>query len=147
MNALMNLFACKSPPDNTINRIKTLEDQMLDALSNGDKINDLMRRVQSLETRADKSDKRLDGTDNTLDDHERRIKALESMDMSAGTPITGELDTSAILKQLKLVQVEVSSMRSDFTSYKEQNIIDLDKLKRELIFYTDTETSTLKSLL
>ena len=147
MNALMNLFACKSPPDNTINRIKTLEDQMLDALSNGDKINDLMRRVQSLETRADKSDKRLDGCDNTLDDHERRIKALESMDMSAGAPITGELDTSAILKQLKLVQVEVSSMRSDFTSYKEQNIIDLDKLKRELIFYTDTETSTLKSLL
>ena len=120
---------------------------MLDALSNGDKINDLMRRVQSLETRADKSDKRLDGTDNTLDDHERRIITLESMDMSAGAPITGELDTSAILKQLKLVQVEVSSMRSDFTSYKEQNIIDLDKLKRELIFYTDTETSTLKSLL
>ena len=45
MNQLMNLFACKSPPDNTINRIEALENQMLDALANKDAINDLMRRV------------------------------------------------------------------------------------------------------
>ena len=134
MNQLMNLFACKSPPDNTINRIDALEKQMLDALSNSDKINDLMRRVQSLETRADK-------TDNFLDDHERRLKALENMDMS---PPTGDLDTAAILKQLKLVQVEVSSMRNDFTSFKEQNATDLEVLKRELMSYTDKETSAIK---
>ena len=115
----MNLFACKSPPDNTINRIAALEKQMLDALNNSDKINDLMRRVQSLETRADKTDNRLDVDDNILADHERRIKALESMDMGAGAPVGGDLDTAAILKQLKLVQVEVSSMRSDFTSFKQ----------------------------
>ena len=60
MNALMNLFACKSPPDNTINRIEALENQMLDALASKDAINDLMRRVQSLETRADKTDNKLD---------------------------------------------------------------------------------------
>ena len=105
MNALMNLFACKNPPDNTINRIEALEKQMLDALANNDKINDLLRRVQSLETRADKSDRRLDGNDDPLADHERRIKALESMDLSPGAPVqvSGDLDTAAILKQLQLV--------------------------------------------
>ena len=115
----MNLFACKSPPDNTINRIDALEKQMLDALANNDKINELLRRVQSLETRADKSDHRLDANDNTLSDHERRIKALEGMDFGAGAPVTGDLDTAAILKQLKLVQVEVSQMRNDFSAFKE----------------------------
>ena len=105
MNALMDLFACKNPPDNTINRIEALEKQMLDALANNDKINDLLRRAQSLETRADKSDRRLDGNDDTLADHERRIKALESMDLSPGAPVqvSGDLDTAAILKQLQLV--------------------------------------------
>lgn len=107
MNALMNLFACKSPPDNTINRIEALENQMLDALANKDTINDLVRRVQALETRADKSDNKLDGHENMLADHERRIKALESMDLSPSAP-TGDIDTGAILKQLKLVQSEVS---------------------------------------
>lgn len=33
---------------------------MLDALASKDAINDLMRRVQSLETRADKTDNKLD---------------------------------------------------------------------------------------
>jgi len=140
----MNLFACKSPPDNTINRIAALEKQMKDALSNSDKINDLLRRVQSVETRADKADNRLDGADDTLNDHERRIRVLEAMDMSPGAPVTGDLDTAAILKQLKLVQVEVSSMRNDFTSFKEQNATDLEVLKRELMAYTDNETGVIK---
>jgi len=30
MNEMMKLFACKSPPDNTINRIQALEDKMAD---------------------------------------------------------------------------------------------------------------------
>ena len=76
-----------------------------------------------------------------MDDHERRLKALENMDMS---PPTGDLDTAAILKQLKLVQVEVSSMRNDFTSFKEQNATDLEVLKRELMAYTDNETGVIK---
>ena len=63
------------------------------------------------------------------------------MDMS---PPTGDLDTAAILKQLKLVQVEVSSMRNDFTSFKEQNATDLEVLKRELMAYTDNETGVIK---
>ena len=144
MNQMMNLFACKNPPDNTIKRIEALEDQMKDALANNDKINDLLRRVQSLETRADKTDRRLDISDDTLADHERRIKALESVDTSAPT---GELDTAAILKQLKLVQVEVSSMRNDFNAFKEQTAVDLDKLRVELTAYTDKETGTLKTQL
>ena len=95
MNQLMNLFACKNPPDNTINRIEALEKQMQDVFANNDKINDLMRRVQSLETRAEKNDRRLDVNDESLADHERRLKALESV---PSTPISGDLDTAAILK-------------------------------------------------
>ena len=33
MNQLMDLFACKSPPDNTIVRIEELEKQMKDAMN------------------------------------------------------------------------------------------------------------------
>ena len=62
-----------------------------------DKLNDLLRRVQSLETRADKTDREQVIQDERLDDHERRLKGLESLDM---TPVaaSGEIDTSAILK-------------------------------------------------
>ena len=147
MNALMNLFACKSPPDNTINRIEALENQMLDALANKDTINDLVRRVQSLETRADKTDNKLDGHENMLADHERRIKALESMDLSPSAAPTGEIDTGAILKQLKMVQSEVSLMRSDFNEFKDKTAVDLDKLRMEMMQYTDKETGDLKKTL
>lgn len=144
MNALANLFACKSPPDNTIKRIEALEKQMQDAMANNDKINDLLRRVQSLETRADKTDRRLDLNDDALAGHEKRIKALESIDLGAGAPVSGNLDTAAILKQLQLVQVEVSQMRNDLTSFKEQYAVDLDKLRNDLMNYTDNETGDLK---
>ena len=132
MNQMMNLFACKSPPDNTIKRIEALEESQ-------DKMNDLMRRVQSLETRADKTDRRLDISDETLADHERRIKALESMDAPSG-----DIDTATVMKLLKQVQVEVSQVRQDFTDFKTQMAADLDKLRQELINYTDKETGDLK---
>jgi len=109
MGELMKIFASKTPPDNTIKRIEALEDQMADVNARLNNLNtnidlpDLLRRVQSLETRADKSDRRLDQDEDTLADHERRIKALESMDLSAGAP-SGELDTASILKQLNLVR-------------------------------------------
>ena len=83
MGQLMNMFASKNPPENTIKRIEDLERMMKDAndklaeLANRpvavaapssnpgpgldadamDKLNDLLRRVQSLETRADKNDR------------------------------------------------------------------------------------------
>ena len=150
MDDLMNIFASKNPPENTIKRIVTLENQISDILKNMnnkpapvgetlvasagpgldadamDKLNDLLRRVQSLETRADKTDRHQDVQDETLADHERRIKALESMDLTASPAITGDVDTAAILKQLNLVKSEVNSMRSEFTEYKSKMKTDLE---------------------
>jgi hypothetical protein len=79
MAQLMDIFASKNPPENTIKRIVKLEDQISDILRNMnnkpapvgeagpgldadamDKLNDLLRRVQSLETRADKTDRHQD---------------------------------------------------------------------------------------
>ena len=69
MAQMMELFASKSPPDNTINRIEALEKQIAKMGTGGDtkgpgldadamdKLNDLLRRVQALETRADKTDR------------------------------------------------------------------------------------------
>lgn len=160
MDELMKVFASKNPPDNTINRIEDLENMMQDlnnrfanlgepatvtnTVSSGldadamDKLKDLLRRVQSLETRADKSDKRMDQSDNTLADHERRIKALEAMDLS-GTEVnaTGEIDTASILKQVNLIKAEVSSMRLDFNNYQTKVASDLDALRHEMRGYTD----------
>lgn len=76
MAEMMKIFAMKSPPDSTIDRIEELEKQMKDVLnrlknmpatattSSGpgldqdalNRLNDLLQRVQSLETRADKTD-------------------------------------------------------------------------------------------
>ena len=54
-----------------------------------------------METRADKTDRHQAQQDETLTDHERRIKALEAMDLSASVPVpvssSGEIDTAAIL--------------------------------------------------
>ena len=105
------------------------------------KLNDLLRRVQSLETRADKTDRRLDQSDNTLADHERRIKALESMDLTAGGAVTGDVDTAAILKQLNLVKSEVGSIRLDFTNYQAKVTEDLNELRRELSVVEATNLS------
>ena len=76
--------------------------------------------MRSLEDRADKSDRRFVKDEDILDDHERRIKALEAMDLSAAAPVSssGEIDTASILKQLNLVKAEQSSMRTDFNNYK-----------------------------
>ena len=70
MAQMMELFASKSPPDNTINRIEALEKQIAKIGTGGgdtkgpgldadamDKLNDMLRRVQALETRADKTDR------------------------------------------------------------------------------------------
>lgn len=82
MGQLMNMFASKQPPENTIKRIEALESELnglkdkLNNMGNNnaapatvttgldadamDKLNDLLRRVQSLETRADKTDRGMD---------------------------------------------------------------------------------------
>lgn len=78
-----------------------------------DKINDLLRRVKALETRADKTDGRLDKDEAQLVDHERRIKALEAMDLSASPVVSGEIDTAAILQQINILKAEVTSVRTE----------------------------------
>ena len=178
MAQLMNIFAAKTPPDNTINRIEALEKKVHDLLNREppapqiihqtvqniknvseeapvqaapvpaapvldqdalDKIEDLLRRVQGLETRADKTDRHQDQQDETLNDHERRIKALEAMDLSASVPVSGDVDTAAILKQVNIVKAEVSQVRSESLTFKEKTINDLEALRLELRGYTDKE--------
>ena len=167
MAQLMNMFASKNPPDNTIKRIEALEAELAavkDKLANMEnrepvtvsaptvvsssgpgldadslaKLNDLLRRVQSLETRADKTDRKMDDHDGKLDNHEKRIIALEAKDL---TPVqvsaSGEIDTNAILQQLNMVKAEVNSLRSDFTNYQTKVTQDLDALRLELRGYTD----------
>ena len=123
MAQLMNMFASKNPPENTIVRIEELEKQMLDLLNKKepereivqsagpgldqdalDRLNDLLKRVQGLEVRADKTDREQVIQDERLDDHDRRLKGLEEMDMSAPIGATGDIDTAAILKQVNLVR-------------------------------------------
>lgn len=143
----MKIFATKTPPDNTINRIVDLENQMADVLNRFKNLpaptevaaapvgnvelsfdaNDLIQRVRALEDRADKSDRRLDKDEEILADHERRIKALEGMDLSAAMPVSasGEIDTASIMKQITLIKTEQNSMRTDFNSYKQTVVQDL----------------------
>jgi predicted nucleic acid-binding Zn-ribbon protein len=106
-----------------------------------DKIADLLKRVQSLETRADKSDRSLASHAENLADHERRIKALESMGAASNVTVSGEIDTNAILKQVNLI-------RQEFVNFKEVKYVsDLESLRLELRGYTDKETLNLKNML
>lgn len=104
---LMNLFASKNPPDNTIKRIYDLETMMkdlgnrvgnLDGLT--DRLGSLESRVAKLETRADNSDKRLDTDEADIEELKRRLTALEGMEIpTTGEPVAN-IDTGAIMKQI-----------------------------------------------
>ena len=163
MAQLMDLFASKNPPDNTIKRIEALEADMAKvkdklgrmgtggpAVSSGldedamDKLNDLLRRVQSLETRADKTDRQMGDHEGKLQNHEQRITVLEAKDFTPAVSASGEIDTSAILQQLNLVKAEVNNMRNDFNNYQTKMQQDLDALRLEMRNYTDAETDSLK---
>lgn len=91
----------------------------------------------------------MDKSDNSIADHERRIKALEAMDLTAATEVnaSGEIDTASILKQVNLIKAEVSSMRSDFTNYQARVVSDLEALRHELRGYTDKKTSEVEKAL
>ena len=156
MAQLMNMFASKNPPDNTIKRIEELEKQVKDLLGRPvggagldadamDKLNDLARRVQALETRADKTDRQMENAENQLADHERRIKALESMDLSGPATVSGDIDTAAILKQVNLVRTELNQVRNDHNALSTKVTNDLEALRLELRAYTDKEVGNLKT--
>ncbi len=152
----MNMFASKNPPDNTIKRIEELEKQMKDLMGRPvggsgldadamDKLNDLLRRVQALETRADKTDNKLKGHEDQLSDHERRIKALEAMDFSGPANVSGDIDTAAILKQVNLVRTELNQVRNDQNAFQTKVTNDLEALRLEMRAYTDKEVSEVKA--
>lgn len=63
------------------------------------------------------------------------------MDFGAGAPVSGDLDTAAILKQVALVKTEQNSMRTDFNNYKTSLVQDLEALRLEMRGYTDKETT------
>ena len=151
MGEMMKIFAAKTPPDNTIKRIENLEGMMTDLNDRLKNVNptkpveqpdmlfdtsDLLNRVQSLENRANQSDRRFDKDEEVLADHERRIKALEAMDMSASAP-TGEVDTASIMKQVNMLRAETSSMRQDFNDFKSKVSDEMAALRRELMNYCD----------
>lgn len=81
-----------------------------------------------------------------LTDHERRIKALEGLDLGAAAP-SGDIDTATILKQISLLKSDVASMKSELTTFKEQTSQDLNALRIELRGYTDKEISALSKTL
>ena len=157
MATLMNMFASKNPPDNTIKRIEELEKMVKDLMGRPvgsgeglsadamDKLNDLLRRVQSLETRADRTDNKLKEQDDQLSDHERRIKALEAMDFTGPANVSGDLDTAAILKQVNLVRTELNQVRNEQNAFATKTANDLEALRLELRAYTDKEAGEVKA--
>lgn len=106
MNALYSVFAMKTKPDDTINRIVELEKQakeMLDRHNDADKLaTNSCDRLTALEAKVNK-------------DHEPRIKTLED-DVKAirdamaniGTGTGGNIDTSAIMMKIEQVNIEVN---------------------------------------
>ena len=145
---LMNLFATKKEPDNTIKRLYDLENAMkdmhgrvnsLDGLT--DRLESLEGRVSQLEKRADISDKRLDTHDADIDELKRRLTAVEGMEMPALPSEPANIDTGSILKQIQIVKNEFNTFKLDMPRQQE---IDLNKLRNELMGYTDQELSNLQ---
>ena len=145
---MMNLFACKNPPDNTIKRIYDLENGLKDLNSRfsnldglTDRLGNLENRVASLEKRADGSDKRLDTHDIDIDELKKRLTALEGMEMPAPGEPVANLDTNAILKQLTLVKNEFNTFKGEVAEKAPK--VDLSALERACKQYTDSEISKL----
>ena len=108
LSTLYNIFASKNPPDNTIKRIFDLENQFKDLNGKCGGLHNVLQRliydfedrVGKLETRADKSDKKLDAHDIDIEDLKRRLTAVEGMEMPAMPEVkeVANLDTAGIMK-------------------------------------------------
>ena len=138
--SLMNIFASKNPPDNTIKRIYDLENLFkdlsgrvkgLDGLT--DRLASLEGRVAKLETRADGSDKRLDTHDADIEELKRRLSALEGIEIPDAAP--ANLDTNGIMKQIQLVKNEFNTFKIEMP--KKAPVVDLEKLRLDMKEYTD----------
>lgn len=145
MNALYNIFASKSPPDNTIKRIEALEKQVA-SMSKVDE--DLTKRVVALEAFCDDTDHVIhEQHDKVFALLDKRIKKLEAAEAPVMPNMTGDIDTAAILKQVNLVKTELSQVRTDLSKFSQKTTADLEGLRIELRGYTDKEVSDLKSMM
>ena len=102
-----------------------------------ERIKDLEARVGKLETRADKSDKKLDTHDIDIEDLKRRLIAVESMEMPAMPEVkeVANLDTAGIMKQIQFIRNEFNTFKVTVDGKAPK--IDIDKLRDELKEYTD----------
>ena len=96
-------------------------------------------RVGKLETRADKSDKKLDAHDIDIEELKRRLAAVESMEMPAMPEMkeVANLDTEGIMKQIHFIRNEFNTFKVEVGSKAPK--IDIEKLREELKEYTDQE--------
>ena len=138
--SLMNIFASKNPPDNTIKRIYDLENLFKDLSGRvkgfdglTDRLASLEGRVAKLETRADDSDKRLDTHDADIEELKRRLSALEGIEIPDAAPTN--LDTAGIMKQIQLVKNEFNTFKIEMP--KKAPVVDLEKLRLDMKEYTD----------
>lgn len=148
INQLMNIFASKQNPDNTIKRIYDLENGLKDTNSRlhnldglTDRLENLENRVAKLETRADGSDKRLDTDEADIEELKKRLTALEGMEMPTGA-VSENLDTGAIIKQIQLIKNEFNTFKVEII--KKAPTVDLDKLRTELKDHTNKEVENLE---
>lgn len=104
MNELYNIFAMKTPPESTIDRIKALEEKAADLLARQDNTDRIVSsHEQSL----------CDLRPKVENNHEQRIKALEDAlkeirDGMANAGDGGEVDTAAIMLKINQLNVEVN---------------------------------------
>lgn len=120
------MFAMKREPENTINRIKALEELTKDFAAKGD-FQDLSDRLNKVETKVNK-------------DHESRITALETdlkalKDSMAGLgQDNSKIDTSQIMIQINLLKVEITKK------------VDTSNLEHELKVLDNRLTTTTEKL-
>ena len=150
--SLMNIFASKNPPDNTIKRIYDLENLFkdlngrvkgLDGLT--DRLASLEGRVAKLETRADSSEKRLDVDEADIEELKRKVAVLENMEIPDSGPAPANLDTAGIMKQIQLVKNEFNTYKIEVQ--KKAPVVDLEKLRLDMREYTDTQCDRVEKTL
>ena len=104
MNALYAIFAMKSKPDDTINRIVELEKQTKqigDRLDQGE-FDSLAKRVAALEDKVNKNH------ENRIKVLEDEIKALKDSMAGMGTGSSEGVDTAQIMMQINMLKIDIT---------------------------------------
>ena len=121
MNQFYSIFAMKTPPESTIDRIVALENQA----------KDLTARLEKNEKQTDSIDKDLKSFKPKVEEnHEKRITDLENAVKELGNvqAPTGEVDTAAIMMKINLLSVEINK-KIDVHIHNQQMDNNYSKLK------------------